>query len=135
MDTNGNDSKESCQPEDIHTFGCPLWKPGRTFTLANMSTTPTLTFTLGDALRKSRTQPLVGAKLSQEAMAERLHVSRPTIGAWEKGKQPPPFWAVTAWAELTGWPMEWFEESARQSSPLIHVLSQNLQLDLFDLAA
>ena len=95
-----------------------------------MSTTPTLTFTLGDALRKSRTQPLAGAKLSQEAMAERLHVSRPTIGAWEKGKQSPPFWAVTAWSELTGWPMEWFEEAARQSSPLIHVRGGSVQLTL-----
>lgn len=100
-----------------------------------MSTTAPLTFTLGDALRKSRTQPVVGAKLSQEAMAERLHVSRPTIGAWEKGKQPPPFWAVTAWAELTGWPMEWFEESARQSSPLIHDAQRYVQDGLWALGA
>ena len=100
-----------------------------------MSTTPTLTFTLGDALRKSRTQPIAGTKLSQEAMAERLHVSRPTIGAWEKGKQPPPFWAVAAWSDLTGWPMEWFEEAARQSSPLIHALLHPVQTRLFDLAA
>lgn len=100
-----------------------------------MSTTTTLTFTLGDALRKSRTQPGAGLpKLSQEAMAERLHVSRPTIGAWEKGKQSPPFWAVTAWSELTGWPMQWFEEAARQSSPLIHALAGSVQLGLFDSA-
>lgn len=135
MDPNGNDGKESCQPEDIHTMACPLWKPWQTFTIAYMSTTAPLTFTLGDALRKSRTQPIAGAKLSQEAMAERLHVSRPTIGAWEKGKQPPPFWAVTAWAELTGWPMEWFEESARQSSPLIHGLYASGQQSLFEFAA
>jgi DNA-binding XRE family transcriptional regulator len=99
------------------------------------TTTPAMSFTLGDALRKSRTQPMAGAKLSQEAMAERLHVSRPTIGAWEKGKAAPPFWAVAAWADLTGWPMEWFEESARQTAPLIHGLTSSVQPRLFEYAA
>lgn len=93
-------------------------------------------FTLGDALRKSRTQPMTGARrLSQELMAERLHVSRPTVGAWEKGETSPPFWAVTAWADITGWPMDWFEEAARQSAPLIHDLGGSVQLGLFASAA
>lgn len=94
-------------------------------------------FTLGDALRKSRTQPKAPGqhRLSQEAMAEHLHVSRPTIGAWEKDGTPPPFWAVTAWSKITGWPMDWFEEAAVQSSPLIHVRGAGEQLDLFGFAA
>lgn len=93
-------------------------------------------FTLGDALRKSRTQPASGlSRLSQQAMAERLHVSRPTIGAWEKGETSPPYWAVTAWAEITGWPSDWFEEAARRTTPLIHVSQSSVQPSLFDLAA
>ena len=89
-----------------------------------MSTQTTLTFTLGDALRKARTQPKrdgVG-RLSQDAMAEKLGVSRPTVGAWEAGKQSPPFPAVVEWAKITGWPMAWFEEA----SPGIHAMQLEL---------
>lgn len=73
--------------------------------------------------------------MSQQAMADKLHVSRPTVGAWEKGETAPPFWAVTAWSRLTGWPMDWFEEAAAQTSPVVHVASSSVQLDLFQFAA
>lgn len=92
-----------------------MWEVGRTFTMANMSTQ--MQFTLGDALRKSRTQPQIGSRLSQEFMAERLHVSRPTVGAWEKGETTVPFWVVKAWSQITGWPMGWFEETTDAKAP------------------
>ena len=113
----------------MHT---PLWKEWRTFTMAYMSTQTTMQFTLGDALRKARTQPKLDdvGRMSQQAMADRLGVSRPTVSSWESGTQPP-FSAVVAWAQITGWPLEWFEKA----SPGIHAPSHPDQQTLFQFAA
>lgn len=39
---------------------------------------------------------------SQTDLAEALGVSQPTVSAWERGKNLPPFWQMVEWAERYG---------------------------------
>jgi len=81
-------------------------------------------WTLGDRLRKARE----GAELTQGEMAERLHVSRATISAWETDAHKPvrDGWDLlrltTRYSEETGVRVEWFR--SRCLSPVPAVLGQ-----------
>ena len=101
-----------------------------------MANTTTLRFTLADALRMTRTKPPSGrARISQEAMAIELGVSRPTVSAWEAGTHPP-FWAVVRWAEITGADLAWLSgKDVGDGSPVIHDAGGYVQQSLFRFAA
>lgn len=58
--------------------------------------------TVGSRIRAERTR----AGLSQEALAERLHVTRQTISNWEVGKNQPDIESLKALAEALEVPVE-----------------------------
>ena len=60
-------------------------------------------WTMLDRLRKARES----AGLLKEELAERLEVSRNTIGNYESGKVRPQPVVVKMWALVTGVPVEW----------------------------
>lgn len=44
----------------------------------------------------------LGADVSQEVLAPRIHVSRPQLSHWERGAARPPLEALEAWARAFG---------------------------------
>lgn len=84
-------------------------------------------FHTGDRLAKA----LDVSGISVATMAIKLGVSRQTIGNYLSGRTHPKLAVIKVWADETGVDLGWLTEG----SPRIHALSQNRQLDLFDLAA
>lgn len=76
-----------------------------------MAITELPTFGLGDRLRKARKL----ARLSQDQMAEKMGVSRPTISSWETGKTQPKVSQAERWGEETHAPFEWFANARSES--------------------
>lgn len=86
--------------------------------MPDIATHPELpTWTLGDRLRKAREF----AGLDQGELAERIGISRGTVGNYELGhgvRRPKPV-VINAWAAVTGVPLSWLtdmeEEAGRDS--------------------
>ena len=74
------------------------------------TTTPIPTWTQGDRLRKAREE----ARVSVEAMADALGVTRTTITRYERrpGKRGVPSAVVRVWADITSVDLEWLETGA-----------------------
>lgn len=77
------------------------------------STTRVPTWTLGELLRKARTD----AGLSQDEMAVELGVSRRTVTYWETDHIVPRRAMVLAWALRTSVPVWWLEGSSGPTGP------------------
>ena len=73
--------------------------------MTDVSTTTTLTWTLGDRLRKARRF----AGLTAVDMAEHLRLSANTISNWENDNTVPTRAAVLVWAARTGVPVAWLD--------------------------
>lgn len=61
----------------------------------------------------------VGADFDQAQLAERVGVSRQTIGHWERGGSQPPLGAAVKLAQVTGVTLDWLAEgvSANEETP------------------
>ena len=62
-------------------------------------------FTMADRMRKA----LTWANLKPYEVAERLQVSRNTVGNWINGRNEPRRRDLKAFALLTGYPVQWLE--------------------------
>lgn len=62
------------------------------------------TWTLQDRITKARTH----AGLNQSELAQKMGLSRNTLGRWESGANTPTEKNLQALAEATGVPVEWF---------------------------
>lgn len=62
-------------------------------------------FVLHDRLRKSLEVHGGGV----QAMADRVGVSRNTVGNWLAGRSEPPRSALMVWSTITNCPLEWLE--------------------------
>lgn len=60
---------------------------------------------MGDRLRKARED----AGLSQAELADRIGISRNTVGNAELGDRTPLLVTLRAWAEVTAVPIEWLQ--------------------------
>ena len=71
-----------------------------------MSETLTPTFTLGERLRKARTD----ARLDQVELAERLGIARNTLSNYETGRSVPTFDIAYHWARMTAVSLDWLAD-------------------------
>lgn len=72
------------------------------------------TATMGLGERLVRARRLAG--MTQQDMADGLHVSRRTVAGWEAGDHEPRFGAVVAWADLCQAPLEYLVDAAREDN-------------------
>lgn len=71
------------------------------------------TWTLQDRITKARTH----AGLNQSELAQKMGLSRNTLGRWESGANTPTEKNLQALAEATGVPVEWFYQDIPASPP------------------
>lgn len=71
------------------------------------------TWTLQDRITKARTH----AGLNQSELAQKMGLSRNTLGRWESGFNTPTEKNLQALAEATGVPVEWFYQDQTTQAP------------------
>lgn len=84
---------------------CHLLSSDGTLIMSDMRTTKTPTYTLGENIRKARED--MGWK--QSDLAVRVKTSRAAIAGWENNTHRPSALALDKIAELTGYPVEFFD--------------------------
>lgn len=70
-------------------------------------------WTMGDRLRKARED----AGLSQAELADRIGISRNTVGNAEIGDRTPLLVTLRAWADVTSVPVEWLQTGRTTPAP------------------
>ncbi|WMM74274.1 helix-turn-helix transcriptional regulator [Rhodococcus pyridinivorans] len=68
-------------------------------------------WTLSDRLRKAREV----AGLTQSEIADRLELTRRTVGSYESGERAPKRTTIAAWAMATAVPVTWLETGTAPS--------------------